>query len=132
MKKYFFCFLATSLLFSSLLADQQNRNPYNDYTQFYIDKINREDGEIVIKFNIPVNPESVTTKSILINNMPLSEEIKFLFNRNADKLVIYEDSSWQDMTLKIEVKGLISYNNILMENFLAITLKPDDKYERDN
>ena len=98
---------------------------------FYIEEIERDDGEISLEFSVPVNPESVIRENILVNGKPLPEESRIFFNRRGDELVIRELPEWRGRVLSIAVKGVVSFHGQLMEPLSTFSLGPDDELEWD-
>ena len=106
---------------------------FNDQNpKFYIKEIEREDWQIIIEFNLAVNPETVTPHAILINGEPLPAEVKFLFNRKGDKLAIYELPQWNGIPVTIEIKNIMSYNNLNLNPLPPLFMYPEDEYEWDD
>lgn len=98
-----------------------------------MEEIEREDWQIIIEFSIPINPETVTRDSIIINGEPLPSDVNFLFDRKGIKMAIYEHPQWADKIITIEIKNIMSYNNEVMITPLSpVRLRPDDEYEWDD
>ncbi len=127
-----FLLLAAFSLAADDIPKRYDRNPYSHVSRFYVDEIEREHGEIVIEFNIPVNPDSVTPQSIRINSQDLPPEAKIRYNRKGDKITVWEIPEWINRKICIEISGLRSYNNIPMEKLPPLHLKDDDEFERDD
>lgn len=107
------------------------RNPYTNFHIFYVDEIEREDGVIEIEFNMPFNPESVTSENILINNEPLPSNATMSFNRRGNKIHIREITEWQGQQIIIEIKNIRSINDLEMQQLPAFYLGYDDDFEWD-
>lgn len=105
------------------------RNPYARFKIFYIDEIEREDGEIEIEFNMPFNPESVSRENILINDVPLPPHVTMSFNRRGNKINIKEIPEWRAKQIIIEIKNIRSTNDLEMQQLPAFYLWYDDSYE---
>lgn len=122
-----FCLLVMVLL--PLFGDR--RDAYFENKPFYIEEIERDDGEISFDFSVPVNPESVTREKILVEGKPLPDSVSFFFNRRGDELVIRELPEWRGRVLSIAVKGVVSFHGQLMEPLSTFSLGPDDELEWD-
>lgn len=118
--------------------NQAHRHPrrtmpdaHTQFHIFYVDEIEREDGEIEIEFNMPFKPESVTNENILINNEPLPHEAHISFNRRNTKIKIRESHIWAHKEISLEIKNILSINDLEMQKLPALYLRHDDEYERD-
>ncbi len=98
---------------------------------FYIEEIERDDGEISLEFSVPVNPESVIRENILVNGKPLPEESRIFFNRRGDEMEIQELPEWWSKTLCVEIRNLRSAVGQEMRRLPAFHLGPDDEVEWD-
>lgn len=107
------------------------RNPYTNFHIFYVDEIEREDGVIEIEFNMPFNPESVTSENIFIDNEPLPSHATMSFNRRGNKIHIREITEWQGQQIIIEIKNIRSINDLEMQQLPAFYLGYDDDFEWD-
>lgn len=125
-KKIILFFLMLVVL---LPAFADRRESYFGGHSFYIEEIDRDDGEISLDFSIPVNPESVVRESILVDGKPLPAQAKFFFNRRGDEMKILELPEWRNKVLCIEIIGLASYDGQRMKGFPAFHLGPDDEVE---
>lgn len=123
-------FIFLFLLFQGIAQQYRFFNDQNP--KFYIKEIEREDWQIIIEFNLAVNPETVTPHAILINGEPLPAEVKFLFNRKGDKLAIYELPQWNGIPVTIEIKNIMSYNNLNLNPLPPLFMYPEDEYEWDD
>ena len=123
-------FIFLFLLFQGIAQQYRFFNDQNP--KFYIKEIEREDWQIIIEFNLAVNPETVTPHAILINGEPLPAEAKFLFNRKGDKLAIYELPQWNGIPVTIEIKNIMSYNNLNLNPLPPLFMYPEDEYEWDD
>ena len=123
-------FIFLFLLFQVIAQQYRFFNDQNP--KFYIKEIEREDWQIIIEFNLAVNPETVTPHAILINGEPLPAEAKFLFNRKGDKLAIYELPQWNGIPVTIEIKNIMSYNNLNLNPLPPLFMYPEDEYEWDD
>lgn len=110
---------------------RNERNPYANFRIFYIDEIERDDGEIEIEFNMPFNPESVLRENILINDAPLPPHVPMSFNRRGNKINIKEMPEWSGQEIVIEIKKIRSINDLEMQQLDAFYLGNDDSYEWD-
>ena len=72
------------LLGISLWAD----NYFPEKQVYYIEQIERDDGELSFDFAVPIDPASVTSESIYVNDEPLPADIKIYFNRRGDEMKI--------------------------------------------
>lgn len=124
------CFIFLFFLFQGIAQQYRFFNDQNP--KFYIKEIEREDWQIIIEFNLAVNPETVTPHAILINGEPLPAEVKFLFNRKGDKLAIYELPQWNGIPVTIEIKNIMSYNNLNLNPLSPLFMYPEDEYEWDD
>lgn len=124
------CFIFLFFLFQGIAQQYRFFNDQNP--KFYIKEIEREDWQIIIEFNLAVNPETVTPYTILINGEPLPTEAKFLFNRKGDKLAIYELPQWNGIPITIEIKNIVSYNNLNLSPLPPLFMYPEDEYEWDD
>lgn len=124
------CFIFLFFLFQGIAQQYRFFNDQNP--KFYIKEIEREDWQIIIEFNLAVNPETVTPHAILINGEPLPAEVKFLFNRKGDKLAIYELPQWNGIPVTIEIKNIMSYNNLHLNPLPPLFMYPEDEYEWDD
>ena len=123
-------FIFLFFLFQGIAQQYRFFNDQNP--KFYIKEIEREDWQIIIEFNLAVNPETVTPHAILINGEPLPGEVKFLFNRKGDKLAIYELPQWNGIPVTIEIKNIMSYNNLNLNPLPPLFMYPEDEYEWDD
>lgn len=123
-------FIFLFFLFQGIAQQYRFFNDQNP--KFYIKEIEREDWQIIIEFNLAVNPETVTPHAILINGEPLPAEVKFLFNRKGDKLAIYELPQWNGIPVTIEIKNIMSYNNLNLNPLSPLFMYPEDEYEWDD
>ena len=123
-------FIFLFFLFQGIAQQYRFFNDQNP--KFYIKEIEREDWQIIIEFNLAVNPETVTPHAILINGEPLPAEAKFLFNRKGDKLAIYELPQWNGIPVTIEIKNIMSYNNLNLNPLPPLFMDPEDEYEWDD
>ena len=123
-------FIFLFLLFQGIAQQYRFFNDQNP--KFYIKEIEREDWQIIIEFNLAVNPETVTPHAILINGEPLPAEAKFLFNRKGDKLAIYELPQWNGIPVTIEIKNIMSYNNLNLNHLPPLFMYPEYEYEWDD
>ena len=123
-------FIFRFFLFQGIAQQYRFFNDQNP--KFYIKEIEREDWQIIIEFNLAVNPETVTPHAILINGEPLPAEVKFLFNRKGDKLAIYEQPQWNGIPVTIEIKNIMSYNNLNLNPLPPLFMYPEDEYEWDD
>ena len=123
-------FIFLFLLFQGIAQQYRFFNDQNP--KFYIKEIEREDWQIIIEFNLAVNPETVTPHAILINGEPLPAEAKFLFNRKGYKLAIYELPQWNGIPVTIEIKNIMSNNNLNLNPLPPLFMYPEDEYEWDD
>ena len=110
----------------------RRHNVYGRYHIFCVDEIEREDGQIVIEFNMPVNPATVTASAIRVNGMPLPHAVRIRYNRRGDKIILSEIPAWRRKRITLEISGVRSYNDILMEEIPVVYLWDDDEWERDD
>lgn len=127
-KKNILFFLMMAVLFPTF-ADRWDS--YFGGHSFYIEEIERDDGEISLDFSIPVNPEFVVRENILVDGKPLPAQVKFFFNRRGDEMKILELPEWRNKVLCMEITGLVSYDGQQMREFPAFHLGPDDEVEWD-
>ena len=123
-------FIFLFLLFQGIAQQYRFFNDQNP--KFYIKEIEREDWQIIIEFNLAVNPDTVTPHAILITGEPLPAEAKFLFNRKGDKLDIYERPQWNGIPVTIEIKNIMSNNNLNLNPLPPLFMYPEDEYEWDD
>ncbi len=112
-------------------TDKHGRNEYGFITFFYIDEIEREDGELEIEFNAAVDPETISRKNFIINGKYLPEEASYKISRKGTKIVIKELPSWRNETISIEVVDLMSANGTTIEQIPPIFINDGEEYERD-
>lgn len=110
---------------------KHSRNMYDFITYFYIDEIEREDGEIEIEFNTAVDPASVSRESFRINGEPLPDNLPYKLSRKGTKIVIPEIPAWWNRTISIEVVGVLSVNGTEIERIPPIFMDHGDEYERE-
>ncbi len=112
-------------------TDKHGRNEYGFITFFYIDEIEREDGELEIEFNSAVHPDSISRKNFIINGEYLPEGTSFKISRKGTKIVIQELPEWRNETISIEVHDLMSVNGTAIEQIPPVFMDDGDEYERD-
>ena len=108
-------------------------------------KTNNEDDkneiEIYLQFNQSINPRSLTSENVLINDESLPPESQVLFNKNSDVITIKiipnvsqnetaEDNDSEDDVYKIELNNVTSMDgkvreHITVDNFKQSKAKKD-------
>lgn len=123
-------FLCSSLIFPQG-SHRHSRNNYAAQSYFYIDEIEREDGEITIEFNMPADPGTLTPAAFLINGEPLPNSVYMRFSRKANKVEIKELPEWRHTVISVQAVGVYTVSGIKIENIPPIYLAEGDEYERD-
>ena len=61
-----------------------------------------------IVFNQSINPRSISRESILVNGMPLPDDIRFAFNRKGDtiKIIIFQ----REKSFKLKIQNVTSFD----------------------
>ena len=117
--------------FTEEARNRRGRNAYDFITYFYINEIEREDGELEIEFNSAVHPDSISRKNFIINGEYLPEGTSFKISRKGTKIVIQELPEWRNETISIEVHDLMSVNGTAIEQIPPVFMDDGDEYERD-
>ena len=120
-----FIFLFFSLaLFAQNAKNMHHAHPYrgtrtgNTDALFYVTKIESEKEEnayIEIKFNIPADPRTLQKHSIFINEKPLMQDSRIVFNKAGNKIKIFirvDKDNKIGMPLQIDLPDAKSFNNI--------------------
>ena len=123
----FFIFLFfSSALFAQNAKNMHHAHPYrgtrtgNTDALFYVTKIESEKEEnayieIEIKFNIPADPRTLQKHSIFINEKPLMQDCRIVFNKAGNKIKIFIRADKEKkigMPLQIDLPDAKSFNNI--------------------
>lgn len=121
-------FLLLLLLGIPLWADDY----YPRNQAFYIEEIEREDGEISFDFAVPIDPTSVTSENIYVNNQPLPADVRIYFNRRGDEMKIREPVQWRNKVITLEIKKLRSASGKDITPSMVFRLRPDEEIELDD
>lgn len=121
-------FLLLLLLGIPLWADDY----YPRSQAFYIEEIEREDGEISFNFAVPIDPTSVTSENIYVNNQPLPADVRIYFNRRGDEMKIREPLQWRNKVITLEIKKLRSASGKDITPSMVFRLRPDEEIELDD
>ena len=88
-------FIFLFFLFQGIAQQYRFFNDQNP--KFYIKEIEREDWQIIIEFNLAVNPETVTPHAILINGEPFMSYNNLNLNPLPPLFMYPEDEyEWDD------------------------------------
>ncbi len=130
------CTVSLFLCAAAFTAQQHHeRNLYSSVSFFYIEEIEREHGEIEIKFNIPADPASVSPDCFIIDDEPLAAQagdIPIKFSRRGDKIVIKELPQWRHRVISIRLTGIRTLNGTLLEEIPPVYIDEDQEYERED
>lgn len=116
------------LLGISLWAD----NYFPEKQVYYIEQIERDDGELSFDFAVPIDPASVTSESIYVNDESLPADIKIYFNRRGDEMKIREPIQWRGKVIRLEIKKLRSVTGEDISPSMVFHLGPDEEIEMDD
>ena len=113
--------------------DRLERNTYASAGYFYIEEIERENGEIEIEFNIPADPRSVRPECVIIDGKPLTkDELSVKFSRRGDKIVITELPQWKNKVIGIRLSGIRAADGTVLEELPPVFIDEDQEYERED
>ena len=77
---------------------------------------------LIITFNIPINPKSITPSSILINKTPLDSKVLIKFNRVGNEVHIFipidkihEIDSGNDKKLLVHINKITAYDGSIVD-----------------
>ena len=89
-------------------------------------------GELSFDFAVPIDPASVTSESIYVNDEPLPADIKIYFNRRGDEMKIREPIQWRGKVIRLEIKKLRSVTGEDISPPMVFHLGPDEEIEMDD
>ncbi|MBR1640157.1 MAG: hypothetical protein IJ688_12290 [Treponema sp.] len=76
-------------------------------------RVDEDEVVMEISFNQSLNPRSVKSSSIILDDEELPEKVKFSFNRKGDTIRVQVPS--KDDEIKVKIQGVRAFSGVLIE-----------------
>ena len=114
--------------------DRLERNTYASAGYFYIEEIERENGEIEIEFNIPADPRSVRPECVIIDGKPLTKDEFAFLEDTAERMMQFNTIPCNDCKYcmpcpyALDIPAILLHYNKCINERLAPETSTDENY----